>query len=203
MDTRSTERRPCAAGTRCLLQAPCDYQHKCPGRLQDKTCGKWIHAICGVEIPDPVILLWNRWCFECASPPQTTTATPASSTTTTTPTSTSTTSTTTTINNTSTRNNVSTPSIELSKIRENMRLDKVKQNVKAKSTFKKHAAENEIFLMWLYNNSDYCNLCLDENFIVSLNERKEIITFTRNFERTLRKLITEEERNKKKQKYIA
>lgn len=58
--------RTCAAGSRCVLREPCTSTHKCPGSNQDDSCGKWIHAICGIEIENPINSLKTRWCFECS-----------------------------------------------------------------------------------------------------------------------------------------
>ena len=64
---------PCAAGTKCVMgvngvPALAKYIHRCPGMKQDfRSCNKFIHAVCGVEIPESVkrCEMHSRWCFTC------------------------------------------------------------------------------------------------------------------------------------------
>ena len=64
---------PCAAGTKCVMAVNgktvlAKYIHRCPGMTQDFTsCNKFIHAVCGVEIPEKVkrCEMHGRWCHTC------------------------------------------------------------------------------------------------------------------------------------------
>jgi len=64
---------PCAAGTKCVIAvkgvpALAKYIHRCPGMTQDFwSCNKFIHAVCGVEIPENIkrCEMHSRWCFTC------------------------------------------------------------------------------------------------------------------------------------------
>jgi len=67
------EDMPCAAGAKCVMgingvAALAKYIHRCPGMTQDfESCNKFIHAVCGVEIPENVkrCEMHGRWCFTC------------------------------------------------------------------------------------------------------------------------------------------
>jgi len=64
---------PCAPGIKCVMAvngvtAMAKYIHRCPGMKQDfRSCNKFIHAVCGVEIPEKVkrCEMHSRWCFTC------------------------------------------------------------------------------------------------------------------------------------------
>lgn len=208
----------CAAGEHCQLKlldgtpgAVEANRHCCPGPDQKMSCGKALHAFCGVAINNPVYDMHSNWCYKCSS------KAPHSS-----------------LNNNiedtqmgnnedegthdnSTRHLQANNKEEmvderdadagpqpvndiLEKIRHNMNLETVKKKKRATLTFYKHQLENVRFIMWLYR-SQFKDTCLEHELITDLNKIETDEAYSKSFIRKIQKLPLAEQKLRK-EKYI-
>ncbi|GFH47913.1 hypothetical protein CTEN210_04389 [Chaetoceros tenuissimus] len=83
-------------------------------------------------------------------------------------------------------------SASLQQIRDNMTLDTVKKKTKAETTFYKHQLENVRFIIWLYKNEKYRDVCLVPELIPDLQDKVENQNYDQKFLRRNGRLSAEE-----------
>ena len=192
---------PCAAGSRCKFATPIvqGSRHRCPGKEQKMDCNKPLHIMCGIPIPQDIVKddMHSNWCFECA--PNISAAEQAQE----------------CVEDITTeqvqteledpqpkkkkkqkparrRYKKVVASTSLQQIRDNMTLDAVKKKTKAESTFYKHQLENVRFIVWLYKNEKYRNMCLVPDLIRDLHDKVENQNYDPKFLKRNRRLSAED-----------